>query len=121
MTNNVRAFVKKLLLVNKSIETIEIQLDEDIVVNEPFILLTFTTGHGEVPEKVERFLKRNSGNLQAVLGSGHKNWGVNFCKGAFIVADTYKVPCLHTFQMRGNDEDVAKVVGIIEALSSEGR
>ncbi|MDF2684500.1 MAG: ribonucleotide reductase assembly protein NrdI, partial [Brevibacillus sp.] len=51
-TGNVRRFVNKL-----NLPTVEI--DAQMVIEEPFVLVTYTTGFGQVPEKVASFLQRN--------------------------------------------------------------
>lgn len=118
LTGNSRSFVNKLLETNKSIETLEIKSGEEVVEGE-YLLLTYTTGQGQTPPKVEKFLIINGRGLLGVIGSGNKNWGSNYCKGALRVAYKYGVPCYHTFQMRGSVEDVQKVSDIIDEMKKE--
>ena len=46
----------------------------------PFILVTFTTGFGQVPSTTQSFLEKNAHLLLGVAVSGNKVWGDNFAK-----------------------------------------
>jgi protein involved in ribonucleotide reduction len=111
MTGNVKRFAE-----NLEFETIHIK--EDTVINEPFVLITYTTGFGLVPKEVQAFLQNdvNAKNLVAVVGSGNRNWGNMFCGGAKTVAKQYNVPLLHTFEMSGYESDVEIVTSKIKEL-----
>lgn len=98
-TGNVRRFVDKLGLPT-------IQLSPNLVVSEPFILITYTTGFGNVPSTTAEFLKSNHINLRGVAASGNKNWGQFFARSADNISSTYGVPILHKFEMSGMPEDV---------------
>jgi len=78
------------------------------VINEPFILMTGTVGIGEIHPAVASFVKQNHSKMQAVIGSGNKNWGANYCKAAIEIADHYKVPLLFCYESAGNTHDIAK-------------
>ncbi|MCC3687500.1 class Ib ribonucleoside-diphosphate reductase assembly flavoprotein NrdI [Bacillus cereus] len=112
MTGNVERFVYKLdfplfnILIRKG----------TTAVYEPFVLVTYTTGFGQVPKEVERFLETNHHNLVAVVGSGNRNWGTMFCGGAVKVSEKYNVPLLHTFELSGLESDVDIVTEKIEEL-----
>ncbi len=102
-TNNVKRFCAKLpyqTLVG----------DEKLVCSEPYILITYTTGFGEIPNTVAKFLENadNQNNLKAVLSSGNKNWGANYAKAADLIAKKYSVPVLMKFELSGNVHDVEK-------------
>ena len=49
-TGNVRRFVRKL-------DAESVQIDDGLTVRQPFVVVTYTTGFGEVPKKVDDFLK----------------------------------------------------------------
>ena len=96
-TGNVRRFFNKLgLPANKGIE-----ISAGLKVYEPYILLTYTTGMGQVPQTTLDFLKTNNRNLHAVVSSGNKNWGQNFALSANKISIMYGVPILHKFEMSG--------------------
>ncbi len=102
-TNNVKKFCQKLEL--------PVRLGtSDYITDEPFILLIYTTGFGEVPKEVEQFLgyQKNQQNLRAVCSSGNKNWGINYGVAADIIAEQYQVPLLMKFELSGNIHDVKK-------------
>jgi protein involved in ribonucleotide reduction len=98
-TGNVKRFVNKL---NMNV----VQISEDTVINEPFVLITYTTGFGQVPKKVAQFLDKNHENLVGVAASGNKNWGDMFCKSADTISDKYKVPVVAKFELSGTKKDV---------------
>lgn len=108
-TGNVRRFVNKL-------EMKSIQIDEEMILQEPFILVTYTTGMGKVPLKVLNFLEKNHSNMIAVAASGNKNWGLSYCKSADIISEKYHVPVILRFEMSGTNIDVEKFKEAIKKL-----
>lgn len=75
-TGNVQRFVDKTPFRNKRKVSTEEYLDE------PFVLITYTTGFGEVPKTTEMFLEKNAHLLLGVAASGNRVWGDNFAKSA---------------------------------------
>lgn len=120
MTGNVRAFVKKLNKLNESIATLELKNGKEVV-SEKYLLITHTTGKGEIPPKLVEFLKNinNTEKCLGVVGSGNKNWGLNYCKGAYLASIIVAKPVYHTFELKGNEGDVKKVGTIITDLQRE--
>lgn len=101
-TGNVRRFVDK--LDYKSIE-----ITDDLVMNEPYILVTYTIKFGEVPDNVFKFLERDGNHkfMQGVVSSGNRNWGADmFGKAGDIISQTYRVPLIHKIELSGNQKDV---------------
>lgn len=97
-------FVKKTKLPS-------IKLSTELIMNEPFILVTYTTGgrteKPRPPESTLEFLKRNSNFLIGVASSGHRNWGKDrFAVAADIISKMYNVPLIHKFEMSGFPNDV---------------
>lgn len=81
----------------------------------PYILITPTYNFGEIPEEVEKFLVsgNNMDNITSVISSGNKNWGDQFAASGNKVSEWQNVPLRHKYELRGNEEDVKKVVDII--------
>ncbi|WP_248928079.1 class Ib ribonucleoside-diphosphate reductase assembly flavoprotein NrdI [Paenibacillus hamazuiensis] len=100
-TGNVRRFVGKL-------DMPAVQIEEQLTVDEPFVLVTYTTGFGQVPDKVAAFLKRNHRRLVGVSASGNRNWGEGFARSADRIAREYGVPVLSKFELSGTSGDVEK-------------
>lgn len=98
-TGNVNRFVSKLSMD-------AVQITEDMMLKDPFVLITYTTGYGLVPQKVLKFLQNNHHNMVAVAASGNRNWGQNYCKSADIISASYKVPILLKFEMSGTQQDI---------------
>lgn len=99
MTKNVERFTKKLNLPVT-------QIQEDMVVEEDFVLITYTTGFGNVPEKVEKFLEKNATRLKGVSASGNRNWGDMFAASADKISRKYNVPIVSKFELSGTSNDV---------------
>lgn len=78
----------------------------DFTVSEPFIIVTPTTGFGEVPSRVAQFLRDNVGLLRGVAASGNRNFGAMYTNAADIIAAQYNVPVIARFELAGTDEDV---------------
>lgn len=93
-----------------------VHIDSDTIVDEPFVLITYSIGFGQVPVEVDDFLDNNSDNMVGVVGSGDRIWGNNFCRGARIVSEEFNVPLLHTFEKSGLNSDVEIVNNKIREL-----
>lgn len=84
-----------------------LQIEDDLIVDTPYVLITYTTGFGQIPEPVEAFLSKNSSYLKGIAASGNRNWGViNFCKSADTISEMYNVPIIHKFELSGTKRDV---------------
>lgn len=97
-----------------------IKISPELKVTEPFVLVTYTSGRGEVPETTTKFLEKNHTHLLAVACSGHRNWGVNnFCKAGDTLASLYKIPLILKFEMVGSKKDVAKFIKGVTDVGEE--
>src|SRR5699024_7568192 len=85
-TKQTEKFVSKLL---EAIDIQSIKIQEELIVDTPFILLTPTYFFGEVPKEVTEFLHHNHNNLVAVMSSGNRNWGGNFAKSGETISREY--------------------------------
>jgi protein involved in ribonucleotide reduction len=100
-TGNVERFVNKLNLRS-------IKIKEGLIVNEPFVLITYTTGFGEVPKEVQNFLRFNRKFLKGVAASGNMNWGNKYAASADEISKKYGVPVIYKFELSGTSEDVKR-------------
>ncbi|KIL38901.1 ribonucleotide reductase stimulatory protein [Gordoniibacillus kamchatkensis] len=98
-TGNVRRFAEKLPVPT-------VQIEDGMAVDEPFVLITYTTGFGQVPDKVKAFLQRNYRYLRGVSASGNRNWGEGFARSADRIAERYGVPVLGKFELSGTSHNV---------------
>lgn len=112
MSGNVRDFVAKVGMRS-------IQLDETLVVDEPFVLVTYTIRFGQVPEKTQRFLQHNGHLMLAVATSGDKIWGDNYGRAGRVISANYQVPILHTFEKKGTVDDVGYFIREVERIVVE--
>lgn len=110
-TGNVGRFVAKLPVRS-------VRIREDLTMDEPFVLVTYTTGFGNVPEKVLHFLKRNGNRLIGVAASGNRNWGANFARSADLISGMYEVPVLGKFELSGTARDVEAFMKEMSAVAA---
>ena|SRR5699024_767822 len=113
MTGNVERFVKKLGILC-------IQIQEGMMVKEDFILITYTTGFGCIPESVEQFLQHNYPYLRGVSASGNRNWGYNFAISADKISQQYNVPIISKFELSGTKNDVIRFMEGVRNLETCG-
>lgn len=118
LTGNVKRFVGKLAMEN-------VKISADLTVHQPFCLVTYTMGFGQVPAKTLSFLERNSSYLVGVASSGNLIWGDNFANAADVIARLYSVPVLHKFELSGSADDVSvfsmEVESIVKSYSKVDR
>jgi protein involved in ribonucleotide reduction len=98
-TGNVRRFIESL-----GVESV--QVSDSLIVNEPYVLVTYTTGFGSVPPSTAKFLESNHIFLQGIAASGNRNWGDSFARSADKISSMYGVPIIHKFEMSGLPKDV---------------
>lgn len=115
MTGNVRRFVDELEFENK------VKVNGETIIDSPFVLITYTTGFGVIPKEVESFFQwsTNRNNIIAVVGSGNRNWGNNFCGGAKQIAERYNIPLLHMFEISGLPSDLEIVTTRIKEIEEK--
>lgn len=75
-TGNVRRFINKLKLP-------AVQIEEHMTIDEPYVLVTYTTGFGQIPEKVSMFLERNHSDSRASPPAATKT-GASYTRTAQI-------------------------------------
>jgi len=110
-TGNVKRFIRKLDLPS-------VQIEESTVLDEPFVLVTYTTGFGNPPDKVMSFLKRNHEKMIGVSASGNRNWGDRFARSADHISSMYGVPILSKFELSGTAKDVETFLREVKAVAS---
>jgi len=105
LSGNTKAFANRFEKDGYSVLSIR----ETIPENTPFILFTPTYNFGEIPAPVERFLRKHSGNIRAVVSFGNMNWGENYAAAGEKIRDRYGVPLLLKVELRGSDREYEKV------------
>ncbi|MFS0781994.1 class Ib ribonucleoside-diphosphate reductase assembly flavoprotein NrdI [Bacillus sp. 1P06AnD] len=100
LTGNVQRFVEKLDYEKT------IKITDGMLVDEPYILVTYTFDFGGVPESTAAFLERNGHLLQGVASSGNKVWGSNFALAADTISNQYLVPVMLKFELSGMKSDI---------------
>ncbi|MFD2116277.1 class Ib ribonucleoside-diphosphate reductase assembly flavoprotein NrdI [Paenibacillus yanchengensis] len=110
-TGNVRRFISKLKMRAVSV-------DEQSEINEPFVMVTYTTGFGQVPPKVDAFLERNAEHLRGVSASGNRNWGNRFAQSADYISEKYDVPVILKFELSGTVQDTEHFVERVQTIET---
>ncbi|MGG1444042.1 class Ib ribonucleoside-diphosphate reductase assembly flavoprotein NrdI [Brevibacillus laterosporus] len=103
LTGNVDRFASRL-------EYRKMKVSPELEIKQPYLLVTYTTGFGEVPRSTQEFLQRNHSNLLGVASSGNKNWGQLFAKSADIISSQYNVPILCKFELSGTYNDTERFI-----------
>jgi protein involved in ribonucleotide reduction len=98
--------------------------DPELVVDEPYVLVTPTYGGGQgrgvekgaVPKQVIRFLndERNRRLIRGVISAGNTNFGEHFCVAGDIISRKCHVPHLYRLEVFGTPEDVERVSAGLE-------
>ncbi|AFT81115.1 class Ib ribonucleoside-diphosphate reductase assembly flavoprotein NrdI [Leuconostoc carnosum] len=98
---------------------------------EPYIAIVPTYlngGTGTGPEVTEIFTNalgdyisfgRNSAYLKGIVGSGNRNFNVQFNLTGLRYAQKFGVPMLFAYELRGSQFDAEKVYNIIKPLFGE--
>lgn len=106
-THNTERFIEKVGF--ESLEGLEaVKGYENDIYQEPFILITYTTGFGEVPKEVKKFVNHNKDFIQGVVSSGNRNWGTLFGAAGDEIAQRCNVPLLMKFELAGTLLEVNK-------------
>jgi len=110
-TGNVKRFVRKLGLP-------AMQIHDSLKLDEPFVLVTYTTGFGQVPERVSAFLCENHSRLRGVAASGNRNWGDRFARSADLIALRYEVPVIGKFELSGTMGDAERFLREVSQVAA---
>lgn len=99
LTGNVARFMRKLPVKST-------QITSDMVIDKDFVLITFTTGLGKIPDTTKEFLEINNQYLKGIASSGNKNFGAYFAVSADEISSMYHVPIISKFELSGTPNDV---------------
>lgn len=103
-TGNVRHIVSKLQLPS-------IEITQNLIVNEPFLVFTYTDGLGDVPQLVSNFMEKNFKNCRGIIASGNSNFGHHvFCHSANKLSEKYQIPIVRKIELRGFQKDYDAIV-----------
>lgn len=98
-TGNVRYIVSQL-------DKNPTEISDDLILNEPYLLFTYTDGLGEIPAKVTHFLDQNAHFCKGVVVSGNSNFGHRLFGGAGDkITATYQIPLVRKLDLRGYKAD----------------
>ena len=93
------------LVKHVGLNALKIQAGNELM-NEPFILFTYTDGGGIIPVTINTFLQLNKDNLKGVIATGNRmRHADTYCFAGDIIAKTFNVPCLAKVDGEGTQED----------------
>lgn len=109
-TGNVKNILDRVVAIDDSIQIADI--DSIWKSTEPYFLMTYTDGLGQVPDKTYEFLRRNDNykNMKAVICSGNINFGKHYCGAGYEISSRFKVPLLRTIDLRGVSKDINEII-----------
>ncbi|HMR18085.1 MAG TPA: class Ib ribonucleoside-diphosphate reductase assembly flavoprotein NrdI [Sphingobacterium sp.] len=110
-TGNVQRFINKVVQITGWTAQ---RIQEDMAVDAPGHLVTFTTNFGKTPVLTEKFMQQHNEKIFSVSSSGNRNWGRNFAVAADKVSEMYDVPLAFKFELSGTMEDINQFVDIIK-------
>lgn len=88
-------------------------------VSDPFLLVTYTIGFGQVPESTTRFLEASSDHMVGVASGGNRAWGDNFAKAGVTISREYDVPLVHQFELEGTPSDLDTIMERLGELTCD--
>lgn len=106
-TGNVQRFINK---VKNELDIETVKIHEDLIIQKPFILVTYTTGFGQVSKTTKHFLMKNHQYMIAVASSGNMNWGMKFAVAADEISKKYSVPIILKFELSGTQKDIQRFI-----------
>lgn len=104
-TGNVQRFMNKIATLYPEHKIVNRKDNPEI--SEPFIVVTYTTGFGQVPTGTLEFLEQNRQYLVGVASSGNRNWKTTFARSGEIIANRFHVPLILQFELSGTSSDVS--------------
>ncbi|MGF3056796.1 class Ib ribonucleoside-diphosphate reductase assembly flavoprotein NrdI [Microbacterium sp. YY-01] len=117
VSGNTARFIEKLGM--RAVRIPLYRTDEELTINEPYVLVTPTYGggagrnveRGAVPKQVIRFLndEHNRSLIRGVISAGNTNFGDSFCLAGEIISRKCQVPHLYRFEVFGTEDDVERV------------
>lgn len=110
-TKNVEKFCHKLPFECQKIT-------ENLIVDEHYVLITYTTGFGQVPNTTQDFVTKNP-QIIAIASSGNKNWGDNYAKSADIISKQFNLNYIFKFELQGTKKDIEKFESWITKIKGE--
>ncbi|QSF13810.1 class Ib ribonucleoside-diphosphate reductase assembly flavoprotein NrdI [Mycoplasma sp. Mirounga ES2805-ORL] len=123
-SNNTHRFILKLGVNAKRIPK---ELDEELLVNEDYVLFTPTYSGGlddttgAVPKQVIKFLnnENNRKHCYGVISSGNTNFTETFAIAGPIISKKLNVPLLYQYELLGTAADVENVNKILRKFWSK--
>lgn len=105
MTGNVRRFSYRLQEASGA-PAFDLRVNEP---SEPFLLITYTFGQGDVPASTKRFLVQHAAGLCGVVASGSFHWGRDFARAGDHIAERFGVPLVAKINKSGSAADTRTV------------
>ncbi len=96
-----------------------LKISDDLKLDQPFHLITFTTGLGEVPVSTANFLEKHAQHMLSVSSSGNRNWGPNYALAADKISQQYDKPILEKFEVADYQNSIDDIINKIKGRQYE--
>lgn len=91
-----------------------VENDKDI------LLITYTTGVGQVPKEVKEFIEKYGSKIKAVVATGNKEKHPDtFAFAGDKISKQLNIPLLLKVQLNGTNDDVLEVIRYINAQKNK--
>lgn len=113
-TLNTHRFVQRLEVPNTRIPLMSVDA-EKFVVNEEYVLIVPAYGDKNftnfVPRQVKKFLNNphNRALMRGVIGSGNRNFGLDYAISGNIISEKCGVPILGDFELMGTPDELETI------------
>nr|WP_106783266.1 class Ib ribonucleoside-diphosphate reductase assembly flavoprotein NrdI [Lysinibacillus timonensis] len=112
-TGNVRYIVSKL-------QAEAIEITEDLTIDKPYLLITYTDRLGDIPDKVSQFLQYNGKLCKGVVASGNSNFGHGrYGAAGDKIASSLQIPLVRKLELRGYQADYEVIQQFYETRVKE--
>ncbi|MBB5376498.1 protein involved in ribonucleotide reduction [Deinococcus metalli] len=114
LTGNVRRLALD-LAATLGAPLLDVRHPDSAAPGQPYLLLTYTFGRGQMPDSTRVFLEQHAPLLRGVVASGSYHWGQHFARAADVIAAAYGVPVVAKVDKGGSAADRQRVLSWIGA------
>ncbi len=113
-TNNTKRLIRKL---DQHIYP-QILGNSNLIVEDDIILLTYTSGLGQIPKEVEIFCNNNLSRIKYVIASGNRNFGKLFAASGEQIEQRFGAKLIYKYELSGTQNDLYNINVLLEKINS---
>lgn len=88
-------------------------------IQEPCLLITRSTGFGNIPNSTLAFIEKNKPFIKGVAVSGNTNWGSNYGAAGDKIQAQFNIPLVLKFEACGLSKDIEFIKNWIKENNNE--